>query len=181
MAIDIMTSALSINGQIGKKYIYWRSKGEQYQRPYVIPFDPKTFAQRTQRNKFYVASQSWHKLTPEEKAAWQDKVNRSKYVMTAYNYFMRKKIKEIKQMVKQIIRKTVLLVDGVNVLTIPKIDVEKSVIHYNCFLCGYYNDATKQYGIIRATINSPTELKIHVRDPNGLGDIRIRYQIIEYV
>ena len=172
---------IATHGQVGKKYIYWVVAGEQFRRPYKIPADPKTFAQRTQRNKFIVASQMWVKLTAEEKQEWEEKVLRTQYTMTAYNFYIRKKIKEIKQMVKRIIRKTELLSDGVNVLTIPEIDVEKSALHYNCFLTGDFNDITKQYGIIRATIHSPTELRVHARDPNGIGDVRIRYQIIEYV
>jgi len=181
MPLTAENTNFAVHGQIGKKYIYWTIAGYQFKRPYKIPFDPKTFDQRTQRNKFYVASQMWNKLTPEGKKEWDIKVKKTQYAMTGYNFFIRKKIKEIKQMVKKIISKTELLSDGVNVLTIPEIDTEKSVLHYNCFLCGDYNDSTKQYGIYRAVISGPTELKIHVRDPNGLGDIRIRYQIVEYV
>ncbi len=182
MAVTAEIVNIATHGQIGKEWIYFVRAGVQYKRPYVIPFDPKTFDQRTQRNKFYIASQMWKELTTEEKEEWKIKVEKTQYVMTAYNYFMSKTIKEIKSMIKQIIRKTELLVDGLNVLTLSSaVDVDKSVLFFNCFLAGNALDPLKQYGIYRATINSPTELRVHVRDPGALGDVRIHYQVVEYV
>jgi len=181
MAIIAENVNVALHGQVGHNWIYWVVKGEQFKRPYKIPYDPKTFSQKTQRNKFYMVSQMWGELTPEEKAEWKEKVQKSQEVMTAYNYFMREKIKEIEPMIKRIIRKTELLSDGLNVLTITEIDPDKSVLFFNCFLAGNGLDPAKQYGIYRAVINSPTELRVHARDPGAIGDLRIHYQIVEYV
>ena len=182
MAVTAEIVNIATHGQIGKKWIYFVREGVQYKRPYVIPLDPKTSAQRTKLNKFYMASRMWNKLTTGEKEEWKIKVEKSQYVMTAYNYFIRHKIKEIKSMIKQIISKTELLSDGLNVLVVAGVvDVDKSILLYNCFLCGVSSDPAKQYGIYRAVLSGPSEIKVHVRDPDALGDIRIRYQIIEYV
>lgn len=169
------------HGQIGKENIFWVVAGRQFKRPYKIPYDPKTFKQRTQRNKFYVASQMWGKLTTEQKEEWEQKVLKTKYVMTAYNFFIRKKMKEIKQMVKRIIRGVVLLSDGLNVISIPEIDLEKSVLLYNSFLTGGTDSTTPQYGIPFATIYNSTTIRVMCKDPTPNNDIRVFYQVIEYV
>lgn len=85
---------LALHGQIGKIYIYWTVHGTQFKRPYKIPYDPKTESQITQREKFSAAAQTWNELTEEQKQEWEEKVKKRQVVMTAYNYYIQKKMLE---------------------------------------------------------------------------------------
>ena len=181
MAIIAENINLGLHGQVGKKTIYWVTKGVQFKRPYIVPFDPKTFAQRTQRNKFYIASQMWNALTPIEKEEWEEKVKKTQYIMTAYNLFIRTKIKEMKEMIKRIIKGSAAVTDGANVVVIPEIDLDKSVLHCNFFLTGDYNNNSNQYGIYRARFGSSTQIVINARDGAALGNLRADWTVIEYV
>ena len=172
---------LATRGQIGKKFIYWNIRGEQFRRPYVIPADPKTFNQRTQRNKFYVASQQWNKLTTEKKKEWEERVQRSKYKMSAYNYFMRKKIKEILKMIKKITHGSETLSDGANVILISEIQLDKTVLHYNCYAQATGKEGEEQSGIPDAYFSDSTHITAHCIDPTILGTVKLYYTIIEYV
>lgn len=172
---------LQLHGQIGKQWIYWMSNNTQYKRIYKIPLDPKTFAQRTQRNKFFVASKMWLELTTEQKNTWEEKVKKRQVVMSGYNYYMQKKIKEIKQMIKKITHGNILISDGVNVITILEIDLDKTALNYNCFLAGDYQAPQNRFGIIRAFLDTPTTIKAIGVDPTPLGGLWFTYQIIEYV
>lgn len=181
MAIQAENVNLATRGQIGKKTIYWFSKGIQFSRPYVIPFDPESFNQRTQRNKFYVASQIWNKLTTEKKLEWEIKVQKSKYKMSAYNYFMRKKIKEIEKMIKKITHGSQTLSDGVNVILIDEIQLDKTALMFNCYTLATGKEGVDQRGIPDAYFSDSTHITAHCVDPTGLGTVKIYYSIIEYV
>lgn len=172
---------LATHGQIGKKDIFWVVAGQQFKRPYKIPFDPKTFKQRTQRNKFYVASQMWGKLTTEEKKEWEKKVLKTQYTMTAYNFYVRKKMKEIKQMVKKVTHGIEVLSDGANVITINEIQLDKTVLLYNCFVFGQATPTVEYYGIRNAYFSDSTHITVSCMDSQHVGDIRFNYSIIEYV
>jgi len=175
------TSNLALAGQIGKKFIYWNIRGEQFKRIYKIPFDPKTFEQRTHRNKFYVVSQMWGALTTEEKNEWKEKVKKTQYTMTAYNYFIREKIKEIKQMVKKITHGSATLADGLNVIPISPIELDKSVLHYNCYSAAIDEPTTIMRGITGAFFYDTTNIHAYCADVPPSGTIKIFYTIIEYV
>lgn len=172
---------IAIHGQIGKEIIYWVSKGIQYKRIYKIPDDPKTFDQRTQRNKFYLATQTWNELTTEQKKDWDNKVKKTQYVMTGYNFFIQKKIKEITQMIKKVTHGSQLVSNGSNVITINEIQLDKTVLLYNCFVFGEATPTPKYYGIRSAYFSDSTHITVSVMDSENIGDITIFYTIIEYV
>ena len=172
---------LATRGQIGKKFIYWNIKGTQFKRIYKIPFDPLTFNQRTQRNKFYVTSQQWNKLTTEKKEEWEKKVQRSKYKMSAYNYFMRKKIKEILKMIKKITHGSETLSGGANVILISEIQLDKTTLNYNCYGFSYDKEGAEQIGITDAYFSDSTHITAHCLDTKLIGTVKIYYTIIEYV
>jgi len=172
---------IATHGQIGKKFIYWVASGEQFKRPYKIPYDPKTFDQRTQRNKFIVAVQEWNKLTPEEKEEWKKKVLKTQYIMTGYNFFIRKKIKEITQMVKKITNGKVTLADGVNVIPISEVDLEKTTLIYPTYAVGTAGVAPRQEGIKCAYFSDSTHITAEAYDSSGTANIQFCYQLVEYV
>lgn len=181
MTISAENVNLATRGQIGKNTIYWYSKGIQYSRPYVIPFDPKSFNQRTQRNKFYVVSQKWGLLTTEEKQEWEEKVLRTKYKMTAYNYFVRENIKEISQMIKKITHGVETLSAGANVILIEEIQLDKTVLEYNCYAFAYDKEGAEQIGITDAYFSDSTHIIAHCLDTQVLGIVNLHYTIVEYV
>lgn len=172
---------IATHGQVGKRYIYWVVAGEQFKRPYKIPADPKTFDQRTQRNKFIVAAQIWGNLTAEEKEEWKEKVLKTQYTMTAYNFFIKKKLKEIKKMVKKITHGIELLSNGWNVITIDEIQLDKTTLQYNCFMFGQADPALKIYGIRAAYFSDSTHISVYCMDTRAIGDIKLYYSITEYV
>ena len=172
---------LATRGQIGKQFIYWNIAGEQFKRPYVIPFDPKTFDQRTQRNKFIVAVQRWNALTTEQKKEWEEKVKRTQYVMTGFNFFIKKNIKEITQMVKKVTNGKVTLVAGINVILISEIDLEKTTLIYPTYAVGTAGVSPRQEGIKCAYFSDSTHITAEAYDSAGTANIQFCYQIVEYV
>lgn len=172
---------LTLHGQIGKAWIYWYASGHQFKRPYKIPDDPKTFTQRTQRNKFYVVTQMWNELTTEEQTEWKNKVLKTQYTMTGYNYYIREKIKEITQMVKKITHGTQVLTDGLNVIVIDEIQLDKTSLNYNCYAVGVAGTNPRQEAIKSAWFYDSTHLHVDCMDSAGIGTVTIKYIIIEYV
>lgn len=172
---------IATHGQIGKNYIYWVSEGRQFKRVYKIPADPKTFKQRTQRNKFIVATQMWNALTTEQQKEWDEKVKKTQYIMTGYNYFIREKIKEITQMVKKITRDQVTVVDGINVIAIPEIDLEKTVLIYSAYGYAVPGVPVAREAIRCAFFSDSTHITISVSDTIPAVTVKFCYQIIEYV
>lgn len=181
MSIIAEVVNVAIHGQIGKQFIYWVVAGQQYKRPYKIPYDPKTFDQRTQRNKFYIASQMWNELTTEEKKEWKEKVKKTQYVMTGYNYFIREKIKEMKPMIKKITHGSATLSDGLNVIPIATIDLEKTVLHYNCYLGAIDSPVTIMRGITAAYFQDANNIYAQCADLPASGTVKIFYTIIEFI
>lgn len=181
MPIQAENVNLATKGQIGKKYIYWNIRGEQFKRAYKIPDDPKTFDQRTQRNKFYAASQMWRKLTAEQKKEWEKKVLKSQYVMTAYNFFIRKKIKEIKKMVKKVTHGSAVLSDGANVINIAEIQLDKTILIYNSFCFGSVGPPGRLEGILDAYFSDATHITAHCENEFSVGTITLHYSIVEFV
>jgi hypothetical protein len=179
--ITAETVNIATHGQIGKKDIFWVVAGHQFKRPYKIPHDPKTFKQRTQRNKFYVVSQMWGQLTPQQKEEWEEKVLKTQYTMTAYNLFMRVKMKESFPMIKTIQKGSEPVTEGANVVVINAVDVSKSTVTCNFFLTGDYNNNANQYGIYRVRFGSSTQIIINARDGATLGNLRADWTVIEYV
>ena len=123
----------------------------------------------------------WNALTPTEKKEWENKVLRTQYVMTAYNLFMRIKMKESFPMIKTIQKGSAVIADGANVVVITAVDVSKSTVTCNFFLTGDYNNNANQYGIYRIRFGSSTQIIINARDGATLGNLRADWTVIEYV
>jgi len=179
--MDLRKASSGSSGTIGKEWIYWDSAGNRYRRPYVIPFDPLTIDQHTQRAKFYIAKELWNSLTPTEQDTWKYLATTRRKVMTGYNYFMSIAIKEVTVMVKQVIRGQTTLTDGVNVILIPEIYLAKSSLNYNSYLSGDYDPDKKQTGIMSAYLSDSTHITALCKDSAGVGTVLLTWEVIEYV
>jgi len=86
------------NGTIGRITFYTRWR-KSYAREYVKPRNPKTEAQRKNRNLFRDAMKSWQGLTEPEKAEWNRRARR--LPMTGHNLYisryMKRYISELKK------------------------------------------------------------------------------------
>ncbi len=83
----------SINGRIGN-IVFYKRKGIQCLRRYVIPHNPDTEAQRKNRHTFRNAVSSWKALSVEEKNTWNKKVRRLRKQMSGYNLYISEYMKE---------------------------------------------------------------------------------------
>ena len=87
--------SLTASGKRGKfVYVTWR--GKTYLRRYVVPQDPKTVSQLTQRNYFKIAVEHYQSESAEIKLFWKDK---AKYIRgkSGYNLYLGEVIKLLKQ------------------------------------------------------------------------------------
>ena len=57
-------------------------------REYVVPYDPKTAAQITQRNYLKTAVAEWHRLSSIEKLKWDKCAKNGKPSVSGYNLFI---------------------------------------------------------------------------------------------
>jgi hypothetical protein len=58
------------SGKIGGT-VYSRNKGGSYSRNWVVPTNPQSAKQSTQRNLFALKSAAWRDLTDEQRTAWE--------------------------------------------------------------------------------------------------------------
>lgn len=181
MSIDLRDVALSVSGQVGQEYIYWSFRGRHFRRPYVVPYDPMTLKQIESRNKLWVVASWWRGLTVEEKSVYENFVKKNNLKMSGYCYFLKKKRKEVTVMVKQVLRGTFGLVDGINVIEIPEIIPVKSSLNYNSYLSGDYDPDKKQSGVTAAYISDSTHLTVHCKDSALTGLVLFTWEVIEYV
>jgi hypothetical protein len=81
--------SLKASGQLGKSLVYMSWKGINDVRQYVIPANPKTAGQQTQRGFFTGAVNAWHTdgLTVLDVAAWNLFALASKVVASGFNMF----------------------------------------------------------------------------------------------
>lgn len=75
----------SLQGKVGDAVFYQRY-GKQLMRPYVVPSNPDTPAQRTQRGAFREAVHAWQTLTIEQREEWNGKARRVR--RSGYNFFI---------------------------------------------------------------------------------------------
>ena len=75
----------SLHGRIGDTVYVFR-KGKQHTRPYVIPRNPDTPAQRARRSVFADAVRAWKELSVEEKEGLNKEACRMK--RSGYNLFI---------------------------------------------------------------------------------------------
>ena len=178
---DLRSLSLYQSGQVSHTWIYWVSKGKHFRRSYVVPYDPKSLKQIEQRNKFYFAIQMYRKLSASGVVYWNKLAKDKRLKMSGFNLFISVKIKEIKIMVKQVIRGQAALNDGTNVITIPEVYLEKSQLVYNSFATGDYDPDKKQTGILSAYISDTTHITVQARDSAGTGTVLFTWEIVEYV
>lgn len=172
---------LSASGHVAHEWVYYVAYGKQLRRLYVIPNDPKTLAQHTQRAKFYVARLWWMELSQFEKDEWTDLAKTKRLRITGYNLFLRVHIKEVVEMIKQVIHGSAILVDGDNNVTIPEITPGKTLLVYNTYATGDYDPDKKQTGIFSAEFTSSTNILVIAKDTSASGLVKFVYQLVEYV
>jgi hypothetical protein len=73
------------NGSMGRIVLYKRN-GVLCARKHVIPVNPDTPEQRSNRNRFALAVKAWRETPADEKKKWNLKAKRKG--KTGYNYFL---------------------------------------------------------------------------------------------
>lgn len=83
--------SLDARGQIGKTLVFMAWKGINDVRKYVIPANPNTAAQQTQRGYFSDAVDTWHNVawTDDDKTAWDLLATTLGSVMSGFNAFVK--------------------------------------------------------------------------------------------
>jgi len=68
---------LGASGSIGNSIVFYKRKGQQCVREKVIPANPNTLAQQTERTQFNEAVSQWHnvKLIAVDKTAWNKRAS----------------------------------------------------------------------------------------------------------
>lgn len=81
--------SMKASGQLGKSLVYMSWKGINDVRTYVIPANPKSAGQQTQRGFFTNAVTAWHTdgYTALDVAAWNLMALASKMVASGFNMF----------------------------------------------------------------------------------------------
>ena len=84
------------SGQLGKSLVYGNWKGIDVAREYVIPANPNSSAQSTQRGKMTSAVAEWHDatnvLTATDKLAWNRLAGVQKPPRSGFNEFVKRLI-----------------------------------------------------------------------------------------
>jgi len=84
------------SGQIGKAIVYGSWKGIDVAREYVVPANPKTAGQSTQRGKMTSAVAEWHDstnvMTAVDKAAWNRLAGVQPRARSGFNEFCKRSI-----------------------------------------------------------------------------------------
>ena len=83
--VKLNPAVLGMHGRIGSMVFYQRM-GMQCARIYVIPHNPDTAKQRSNRNLFRDAISTWQSLSTEEKISWNSRAGRKNY--SGYNLFI---------------------------------------------------------------------------------------------
>ena len=86
--------SLSASGQIAKTLVFGDWKGIDIVRKYVIPANPKTAGQQTQRGFFSAAVEDWHTdgFTAIDVAAWNLYALAQKVAASGFNMLVKLKI-----------------------------------------------------------------------------------------
>lgn len=86
--------SLSASGQIAKTLVYGDWKGIDIVRKYVIPANPKSAGQQTQRGYFAAAVEDWHTdgFTAIDVAAWNLYALALKVAQSGFNILVKLKI-----------------------------------------------------------------------------------------
>jgi hypothetical protein len=87
--------SLTASGKFGK-FVYVTSRGKTYLRRYVIPQDPKTVLQLTQRNYFKIAVAHYQQESAEIKSFWKEQT-KSIIGKSGYNLYLGEVIKLLEQ------------------------------------------------------------------------------------
>lgn len=69
-------------------FVFYKWKGIQCMRIYVIPHNPDTEKQRAVRHTFGDAVRSWKALSSDEKDIWNRRASKMKKVMSGYNLYI---------------------------------------------------------------------------------------------
>jgi len=86
------------SGQIGKSLVYGSWKGIDVAREYVIPANPDSAAQNTQRGYFQTAVDEWHDatnvLSAADKLAWNRLAGVQPTARSGFNEFVKRYVNE---------------------------------------------------------------------------------------
>ena len=88
--VNLPLMSASASGKIAKSLVYFNWKGLDVVRSYVIPSNPRTTSQLTQRGYFSDAVDMFHdtSFTDLDRSAFNLAATASKIVMSGFNWFM---------------------------------------------------------------------------------------------
>lgn len=80
-----------VSGTVGKVYTFGKWKGVQYARQHVVPANPKTPDQTTERSHFTAGVNKWHNplLVALDKILWKVRARLEATAMSGFNSFMK--------------------------------------------------------------------------------------------
>ncbi len=83
--------SFSANGQLGEVLVYFPWKGLDCVRTYVIPANPNTAGQQSQRTKLTAAVNDWHTIgiDADDLTAWNRYATTLAAIMSGFNAFVR--------------------------------------------------------------------------------------------
>ena len=88
--------SLGASGQLGQTLVYFPWKGVNAVRTYVVPANPQTTAQTTQRNLMTAATAAWHAApyTALDRTAWNRLAGIAAKIMSGFNRMVQEHITE---------------------------------------------------------------------------------------
>lgn len=92
--VDAPLFSFGARGQLGKALVYGAWKGLNVVRSYVVPANPNSAAQQTQRSRLTNAVSEWHSLAldADDNTAWDRYATTLAKVMSGFNAFIRRHI-----------------------------------------------------------------------------------------
>ncbi|MGQ9847534.1 MAG: hypothetical protein ACUVQP_08560 [Bacteroidales bacterium] len=88
--VNMPLLGISATGQLGKSLVYFNWKGLNVVRRYIIPTNPRSGLQQTQRGYFSDAIEAFHNanFTVEDRQAWNTLASLSPSPMSGFNAFI---------------------------------------------------------------------------------------------
>lgn len=168
-----------LRGKAGN-YTYQIRRNKQVRYSYTVPSNPQSGPQQAWRAEFTRGTFAWNNLSQYGKDWFTAKAKSYSLKMTGFNYFMSLFLKRRFKVIKNIYRGFQIVNHGVNNITIPSVDLAKSVLSYNCFLASADNPSNYAYGIEVAYLSSSTNIWIKAWDTLPVGNLLFAWEVIEY-
>lgn len=147
--------SMDARGQIAKSLVYMGWKGLKTVRQYVIPSNPNTEDQQTQRNYFKAAVEEWHTdgFTEIDAAAWDLYALALKVAMSGFNVCM--KLKIIAKVAEETWRKLVAVTIAAPAATTCDVTIAEATEHVSSLFYG--TSKTSMFNEVEGSFSVDTE------------------------